>query len=242
VAETVSKIKWSTKYINDLPDSAFLHIESGGKKDSEGKTVPRALRHFPVRDHNGKLDAPHLRNALSRIPQSKLPQSVKDKTAAKARRLLASVQKMEMPELPSDLPKTLLQDTQIQLLKYETKPPVDDEDEEERYVLGVVLVPNEVDSQGDIYSEEEVRKAAHFFMEFSPVLGLMHERTLPEAKIKILESYLAPVDFDMEGQHVTEGTWLLAARVLDDALWAAIKAGRLTGWSIEGTALAMELN
>src|SRR5215467_13231264 len=50
--------------INDLPDSAFAFIESGGSKDSSGKTVPRSLRHFPIHD------AAHVRNALSRAPQS----------------------------------------------------------------------------------------------------------------------------------------------------------------------------
>jgi hypothetical protein len=49
---------------NDLPDDAFAYIEDGGKKDASGKTVPRSLRHFPVHD------AAHVRNALSRAPQS----------------------------------------------------------------------------------------------------------------------------------------------------------------------------
>ena len=49
---------------NDLPDSAFAHIEPGGTKDASGKTVPRSLRHFPVHD------AAHVRNALARAPQS----------------------------------------------------------------------------------------------------------------------------------------------------------------------------
>jgi len=49
---------------NDLPDSAFAYIEPGGTKDGSGRTVPRSLRHFPVQD------ADHVRNALSRAPQS----------------------------------------------------------------------------------------------------------------------------------------------------------------------------
>jgi phage head maturation protease len=49
--------------INDLPDSAFAYIEPGGSKDSEGKTTPRSLRHFPIHD------AAHVRNALARIAQ-----------------------------------------------------------------------------------------------------------------------------------------------------------------------------
>src|SRR6185437_10935691 len=50
----------STSAINDLPDSAFAYIEPGGKKDSEGKTTPRSLRHYPVHDKA------HADNAASR--------------------------------------------------------------------------------------------------------------------------------------------------------------------------------
>lgn len=61
---TVQKAEVSTKGQNDLPDSAFAYIEPGGKKDADGKTTPRSLRHFPI------MDAAHVRNALSRAPQS----------------------------------------------------------------------------------------------------------------------------------------------------------------------------
>lgn len=85
-----SRAVWTTAYVNDLPDSAFLYIESGGEKDGEGKTKPRSLRHFPYKDANGNVDLPHLRNALARIPQSNLPQSVKDSVQAKAEKILAA--------------------------------------------------------------------------------------------------------------------------------------------------------
>jgi HK97 family phage prohead protease len=87
-AEPELKAVWSTKYINDLPDSAFLYIEDGGDKDPEGKTTPRSLRHFPYKDASGSVDLPHLRNALSRIPQSSLPAEVKDRVSVKAQRIL----------------------------------------------------------------------------------------------------------------------------------------------------------
>lgn len=61
--------EWTTAYVNDLPDSAFATIESGGKKDGEGKTVPRSLRRYPHHNAQGALDLPHLRNALSRVNQ-----------------------------------------------------------------------------------------------------------------------------------------------------------------------------
>lgn len=82
------KADWSTAYVNDLPDSAFLYIEDGGSKDSDGKTMPRSLRHFPYRDASGNVDLPHLRNALARIPQSNLPQAIKDRVTAHAERVL----------------------------------------------------------------------------------------------------------------------------------------------------------
>jgi phage I-like protein len=84
--------QWTTAYINDLADSAFLHIESGGKKDSEGKTVPRSLRHFPYKDASGKIDLPHLRNAIARIPQAKIEGLDADALQKKAQRLLKQAQ------------------------------------------------------------------------------------------------------------------------------------------------------
>lgn len=64
------KAVWTAAFINDLPDSSFAYIEPGGKKDPQGRTVPRSLRHFPFKDASGKVDLPHLRNALARAPQS----------------------------------------------------------------------------------------------------------------------------------------------------------------------------
>jgi phage head maturation protease len=50
--------------IDDLPDSDFAYIEPGGSRDGSGRTVPRDKRHFPL------TDAAHVRDALSRAPQS----------------------------------------------------------------------------------------------------------------------------------------------------------------------------
>jgi len=77
---------WSTAMMNDLPDSAFLHVETGGTK-TDGKTTPRSLRHFPYKNAAGAVDVPHLKNALSRIPQSALPQATKDMVLRKAKRI-----------------------------------------------------------------------------------------------------------------------------------------------------------
>lgn len=112
----------------------------------------------------------------------------------------------------------------------------DDGSIEERFVLGIVLEPEEVDAQKDIYSDAEVRTAAHKFMEQYQNIGLMHRDVVNE-QVKILESYVAPVDFEMDGIVVKKGTWLLAVRVLDDELWSEVKEGGLTGFSIGGSAV-----
>lgn len=72
---------WSTEYIDNLPDSSFLYIEEGGHKDADGKTTPRSLRHWPVKDAQGHPDEAHIRDALSRIPQT---DGVSDADKAKA--------------------------------------------------------------------------------------------------------------------------------------------------------------
>lgn len=86
----VGKAVWSAADMDSLPDSSFLYIEGGGTKDSESKTTPRSLRHFPYKDATGKVDLDHLRNAISRIPQSSLPKDLRDKLQVRAEKLLAA--------------------------------------------------------------------------------------------------------------------------------------------------------
>ena len=72
--------KLSSKDVNNLPDSDFAYISPGGKKDSEGKTTPRSLRHLPI------PDAAHVRNALARLNQTDIPPSAKKEALAKIKR------------------------------------------------------------------------------------------------------------------------------------------------------------
>ena len=82
----------------------------------------------------------------------------------------------------------------------------------------------------------QLAEDGHRFMEEYRNLGLMHREILGE-QVKILESYLAPADFEVDGTRIKKGTWLLAVRIVDDELWRQIKAGDLTGFSIGGSAL-----
>jgi DNA adenine methylase len=106
---------------------------------------------------------------------------------------------------------------------------------DERYVLGVVLEPEVVDAQGDIYSAEEIRLAAHDFMENFQGLGLQHRERV-NGDVRILESYILPDDSEVGGVVLKKGTWLLGLRVVSDELWQMVKDGDLTGLSIGGSA------
>jgi hypothetical protein len=88
----MDKAVWSTAFVNDLPDSSFLYVEPG-EKDGEGKRVPRSKRHFPYKDASGKVDLPHLRNAIARIPQSNASGLNKRTVQDRARRILQQQQK-----------------------------------------------------------------------------------------------------------------------------------------------------
>jgi site-specific DNA-adenine methylase len=107
--------------------------------------------------------------------------------------------------------------------------------DDEHFVLGVVLEPDEVDAQKDVYSAAEVRRAAHKYMAEFQNRGHMHKE-LVNTKVDILESYIAPTDFTVDGQDVKKGTWVMAVRVKDATLWTAVKSGGLTGFSIGGSA------
>jgi len=81
VADDAQRAQMSAAEINDLPDSAFAYIEPGGAKDEQGKTTPRSLRHFPIHDEA------HVRNALTRAPQSPFGDKAMPKIRAAAKKM-----------------------------------------------------------------------------------------------------------------------------------------------------------
>ena len=90
--------EWSAAYINDLPDSAFLYIAPGGEKDDDGRTTPRSLRYFPVRDEKGQIDLPHLRNAIAQAPKANLSPEIISKVQAEGRKMLEGIREEKMDD------------------------------------------------------------------------------------------------------------------------------------------------
>ena len=63
IVSTALADKWSQRYIDSLPDSAFASIEIA----KDGKKI----RHLPHHNHVGEVDIYHLKSALGRIHQVK---------------------------------------------------------------------------------------------------------------------------------------------------------------------------
>lgn len=209
------KAEWTRAYINDLPDSAFLYIAPGGRKDEDGKTVPRSLRYFPYRDASGTIDLPHLRNAIARAPQSDLPRAVVERIQERARRILAEQQKSAAKHGAVGT-----------VLKY---------DDERQVVYGVVYEPHVIDAQGDYADEDAIMDAAHSYMLGGAVVKLDHAEETDQAAV--VESYIAPVDFELGGEPVRAGSWVMAVKVADAELWQRVKGGEYEGYSFGGEVL-----
>ncbi len=110
-----------------------------------------------------------------------------------------------------------------------------------RYTLGVVLAPDTVDSQGDTYTAETVRDAAWDYLQKARVVGVQHKEDAAGRAV-LVESFIAPTDFQLGDRTIKAGTWLAGHHWPDDALWAAVKAGSITGLSIGGVARKIPLD
>jgi DNA adenine methylase len=108
--------------------------------------------------------------------------------------------------------------------------------EEKRQILGCVLIPEVPDAQNDIISEDEIANAAHEFMidyrKQQSEMGLMHKSTT--SKIVILESFIAPVDMEINSNRIIKGSWLIKVKINDNQIWQDVKSGKLLGFSIGG--------
>lgn len=120
--------------------------------------------------------------------------------------------------------------------------PIMKADADRRLITGMVLVPETVDAQGDIISADAIEAAAHDFLaryNRDTELGVQHKSFNNQAEL--VESYIAPVSFEMGGRLISQGTWMITVHVTDDATWNKVKDGAITGFSIGGTAKVRRL-
>jgi len=122
--------------------------------------------------------------------------------------------------------------------KVETKCSIFKVDKKKQIVYGVVMEPDEVDTDGEWQNAAEIEKAYYKFMDNPDThFDIQHQETLTVDKnVRVVEIYLAPADFTIEktGEKIKKGSWVMALKILNDSLWQLVEKGELSGFSIEG--------
>ena len=97
-------------------------------------------------------------------------------------------------------------------------------------VLGAVMVPREVDTQGESITAEDVENAAHDWFLHGRAAKIDTNHDYRENGCVAVESYIAP-----EGDpNFTPGTWAVRVRIRDPEIGKKIDSGELNGFSWAG--------
>lgn len=110
--------------------------------------------------------------------------------------------------------------------------------ERRRLIYGVVYEPFTVDAQNDWANDIDIEAAAHQYLLDSRNMKLMHRFNTD--KVRPVESYIAPTDFQLGNKLVKKGSWVLVSKVFDDAIWAKVESGEFAGYSLGGRSSVRE--
>jgi hypothetical protein len=121
------------------------------------------------------------------------------------------------------------------------------ESEEERIVFGAVLIPNQKiyrkDEQLGEYNvtttAENIRKIREKFFKSQNTTAVNINHQGVGVQAYLMESFISdqkkgipnPAPFDK----LPYGTWYVGYKIEDDQVWADVKSGKFTGFSLEGT-------
>ena len=111
------------------------------------------------------------------------------------------------------------------------------DNEEQRLVYGIVYEPDELDAHDDYMTAEEIEKAAHQFLKDARNVDKQHN--FQKGYGEVVESYIAPQDFTVGEDTVKKGSWVLVTKATEE-IWEDIKSGKITGYSMAGTAETVE--
>lgn len=103
-------------------------------------------------------------------------------------------------------------------------------------VYGVVYSPDEVDSQGDYATTEEIEKAAHSFLKDARNIDKQHD--FVGGAGEVVESYISPAEFTLGDQTIKKGSWVMVTKATDE-IWSEVIKGEITGYSMAGKAVRL---
>ena len=91
-------------------------------------------------------------------------------------------------------------------------------DLEKQIVYGIVFEPDFIDYQNEFISKEDIEEAAHEYLAVHRQVKLSHQANITN-EVDVVESYIAPIEFEMNGKLIKEGTWIVALKIHDKKLW-----------------------
>lgn len=102
-------------------------------------------------------------------------------------------------------------------------------------VYGIVYSPDEEDTQGDIATAKEIRKAAYNFMKTASIAKAVDvEHDLEPVDAFICESYIVRKGDEYFPED--EGAWAVGIKLEDDDLISSVKKGDIAALSMYGSA------
>lgn len=110
----------------------------------------------------------------------------------------------------------------------------------QQIVYGVVMEPDEVDTQGHFATAADISDACHYYATNWLLIDEEHARVVPRTEAVPVELFIAPVDIewpiDDQGnvEVVRQGSWVQATKILSPALWQKYESGELNAYSIRG--------
>ena len=145
----------------------------------------------------------------------------------------AKIQFVSLVDKAANLRKFLLKKADDGKASFTTCGRILKTDAENHYVTGIVYEPMAEDSQGNYMTEEEITKAAYYFAKNGDKVDLQHSFE-PLEGAAVVENWIAKADFDIDGETVRKGTWLMTVEVTDAGVWESIEKGDITGFSMGG--------
>jgi hypothetical protein len=122
------------------------------------------------------------------------------------------------------------------------------EDTDQRIIVGPAMIPDfripRRDDDGEVYyvyfSKENIAKAAELFLKYNKASAQNTDHKDNFTKdIYVMESWIIEDMYDKAFtkygfDRLPMGTWMTKMRVLDDKVWADVKAGKYKGLSVQG--------
>lgn len=155
-----------------------------------------------------------------------IPSADIGKVKAKVR---AAWKKANPDKDPKEMPEVIRKEERAEV---EFQVPIAKIDDEKRKVYGIVLEPDEIDTQGDTITMEEIEKAAEGFMQKARRIGLRH-RKLAKG-VTLTDSYVTQGDTVLGKTKLKKGTWIIGVKIENDAIWSGVKSGEYNGFSVGG--------